>query len=209
MSNAYDNDPYAPVTDPAKTPGISLFGYMRVISALTGLGLILIGAMSAVWSFNSIKAIIETPDTMNAYLDAWYTPEVEDEPEKMAETTAPELDPPKDAVPVETTAKAPAEEGNADAAEAAVSTPPAEPVAERAVQRLPQRSPVTNAYDAPLEALASSIRQGGLARLIGALILLALVSLLVRIPFGLIKAGTELVRVMTAEKSNKDGTYAK
>ena len=52
-----------------------------------------------------------------------------------------------------------------------------------------------------IELLTDALTRGGLPRLAGSLIVLLLVSMLIRIPFGLIKAGAELVRAMLPDRS--------
>ena len=55
-----------------------------------------------------------------------------------------------------------------------------------------------------IELLTDALTRGGLPRLAGALVILLLVSMLIRIPFGLIKAGTDIVKATLPEKSRSN-----
>ena len=58
-------------------------------------------------------------------------------------------------------------------------------------------SPIAEA----IRLIADALTRGGLPRLAGALILLLLASMLIRIPFGLLKAGIELMRAMIPDRA--------
>lgn len=55
-----------------------------------------------------------------------------------------------------------------------------------------------------IELLTDALTRGGLPRLAGALMIVLLVSMLIRIPFGLIKAGTDIVKATLPEKSRSN-----
>ncbi len=217
MDSVARNDPYSPMAGPPPIRTHDAFYYFRVAGSLLGIVLVLTGVYFAAASFIIVREIVESPQRLNAYLDEWYIPLKEPatlpaapEPEKAgtpeadaASAQSPAAGPP----PVEQPPTPPAE------------TPPKIEAKQDAAPKLPGNLPLkgplvhktrrdvsgvpgeTSPASETIKLLTDALTRGGLPRLAGSLIVLLLVSMLIRIPFGLIKAGAELVRAMLPDRS--------
>jgi len=217
MESVVRNDPYGPMTGPLPLRTHDAFYYFRVAGALLGIVLVLTGVYFAAASFIIVREIVESPQRLNAYLDEWYVPPKEPaavpaapEPEK---TKTPEAD----AAPAQSPAAElpPAEQPPTPPAESPAKIESKQDAAPKLPGNLPLKGPIvhktrravsgvpgeTSPASEAIELLTDAFTRGGLPRLAGSLIILLLVSMLIRIPFGLIKAGVELVRAMLPERS--------
>lgn len=188
----------------------------RVAGVVVGIVVVLFGVYFAGASFVIVRDILEEPQRLNAYLDEWYIPPREDTPapeptkgaqapvqaDAQAEAPVPAT-PPTSATPTPAATPGPVTEAPAPVAPNsganAASTPvaPLKPLVHRNTRRDSNNdSPVAEA----IQLVTDALTRGGLPRLAGALILLLLASMLIRIPFGLVKAGIELIRAMIPER---------
>jgi hypothetical protein len=165
-----------------------------------------------------VRDILEEPQRLNAYLDEWYVPPREELPSPEPAKNVPEPVPPAAVAPAEApapstppatvpaaaatpapTPEEPAPGPSNDAAKPATAAPmQSKPLLHKNTRRASNNdSPVSEA----IELITDALTRGGLPRLAGALILLLLASMLFRIPFGLLKAGIELIRAMIPERT--------
>lgn len=207
------NDPYSGIQQaqpPARTP--DAFYIFRVAGVVLGIVVVLAGVYFAGASFVIVRDILEEPQRLNAYLDEWYIPPREEPPVPEPRQNVPEPSQPVGEIPAVAPASpapvapsatpapvaeappSPKTETNATPA----PTPPLKPLVHKSSRRISDNdSPVSQA----IELITDALTRGGLPRLAGALILLLLASMLIRIPFGLVKAGIELIRAMIPERT--------
>ncbi|MCC6795151.1 MAG: hypothetical protein IT366_08530 [Candidatus Hydrogenedentes bacterium] len=212
------NDSYGTVQAAPSRPQDPFYVF-RVAGVVAGIVVVLAGVYFAGASFMIVRDILEEPQRLNAYLDEWYIPPREElpspEPAKNAPEPAPPAavapaeapaptTPPPATVPIAATTPAPTAEVSAPGPDNAAAKPstPAAPQSKLLLHKNTRRasnndSPVSEA----IELITDALTRGGLPRLAGALILLLLASMLFRIPFGLLKAGIELIRAMIPERS--------
>ncbi len=211
-------DPYNAMQAPPPARAQDGFYIFRVAGMVLGIVVVLSGVYFAGASFVIVRDILEEPQRLNAYLDEWYIPPRDETPEPVPATNAPETfvpapaastEPAPPVTPTPTPQAAPAPTAEAPAPAPAVAStdagakpaPPQtklKPLVQRNTRGAPNNdSPAAEA----IRLITDALTRGGLPRLAGALILLLLASMLIRIPFGLVKAGIELMRAMIPERA--------
>lgn len=201
-------DPYNAMQAAPPPRAQDTYYVFRVAGMVLGIVVVLLGVYFAGASFVIVRDILEEPQRLNAYLDEWYVPPRD-------ETPAPETLPPVPAMPAESeTPTTPTPQAaSAPTAEAAAPAPEIANTDTNATQAPPppQPKPIVHKYprgeskvDSPaaeaIRLITDALTRGGLPRIAGALVLLLLASMLIRIPFGLLKAGIELMRAMVPER---------
>ncbi|NUM54974.1 MAG: hypothetical protein HUU46_15105 [Candidatus Hydrogenedentes bacterium] len=211
------NDPYGAARNSTPTAR-DAFHYVRLGAATLGGVLVVTGIYFAALSFEVISDVLKSPEQLNAYLDQWYIP--------LKEPAAASEPANADAPPVATESDTPPGPGNAESMPPQVETPSEtsgkaatsdSPIAARKqeMQELREQSAARTRRAAHAEpdeetrfaqtisVLTDALTRGGLPRLAGALIIVLLVSMLLRIPFAVIKAGIDLIRVVLPERPGK------
>jgi len=213
-------DPYNAMQSPPPERAQDAFYIFRVAGMVLGIVVVLSGVYFAGASFVIVRDILEEPQRLNAYLDEWYIPERDETPATEPAPNAPEPTPPAPASPAEQAPPAtptPAPTPQAAPAPTAEAPAPAPAVASTdagAKPPPPQTKPKPLVHkntrgasnnDSPaaeaIRLITDAFTRGGLPRLAGAVILLLLASMLIRIPFGLVKAGIELMRAMIPDRA--------
>lgn len=191
-------------TTDLKGLGESLFKYV-----LCGIGFILViaGMLLTFSVFSLIYGIVSNPDDMVAsYLSGWEETldslEAAESAEGLPEVSEPMAEAIPEAAPVEL--------------EPAVETPIAKPQGDRPVKEFERgrRGPGASrsarsgparprTFSELLHRIVDELTKGRMVRLVGALILLLLTILLVRIPFGLLRLGVHALVVVSTNKDKK------
>ena len=196
------------------------FYYVRLFGVGMGVLVVASGIYLAGASFTVVRGILESPQKLNGYLDEWYIPPKETAvaqvPAESKPADVPNADqkpaptPQAEAVPKDSPkpAEAPSQPSNAEKGgpPAATAKPEPSPTSPPVPLPMPRHSPAavkgnTSPWHDGIELLTDALTRGGLPRLAGALVLLLLVSMLIRIPFGLLKAGTDLIKAVLPDKS--------
>ena len=152
---------------------------LRLAAGITGIVLIVTGAVLALNVFGLVRGIVESPEALATYLDSWET--VLETPE-----------------PAEEAAEAPDAEEEVAAEVADPETFEEEPRHRHVEQR-------EGDWLLGLgEVLIEAVHSGTLARPCGALLMLLFAILLARIPFSFVTAGSRLVGALPPVKRKKN-----
>jgi len=200
MSENPRNDPYDhPDSDPKRLLEVGTT-YLRFMGAGMGLVLIICGLCLAFSVFGLIRGLIANPDSLTTYLDNWERTPVEIESATEQDTS--EL---TDA-PQEDTESA-AQAGEAGNQGTTVNNfprgrRPGGPANRRAGQ--PTRTTRSqNQWMDSFKEFTAAVRDGGMARTIGALFIFLLAWLLLKIPFMLIRMGIQMMKSFLGQKEQK------